>query len=99
MSLFLYVCSIDTSLRLWDYYIARGLFAIVELAVAIVHSMRGLLLVSDLELIGTIFTGQQRQNGQYIVLIIVIVEHRRSACHPPSAHQVPLETTDGCVVY
>jgi Rab-GTPase-TBC domain len=37
MTLFLGVCSIENCLRLWDYFIGRGIFGIVELSASLMY--------------------------------------------------------------
>ena len=55
MTVFLGVCSIDNCLRLWDYFVGRGLFGLVELSASLVSSFRNSILNSDLEQIGLLF--------------------------------------------
>jgi hypothetical protein len=42
-------------LRLWDYFLTRGLIGIVELILGVMKELRAKILVSDLEEIGMMF--------------------------------------------
>lgn len=55
LSIFLYILPINQCIRMWDYVLSNGCVSIIELIVALVHTIREEILSSDIEKIGAIF--------------------------------------------
>lgn len=55
MSLFLYVYRLQNCLRIWDYFLARGIIGLLELILGLIHLLCDEILESDIESFGALF--------------------------------------------